>query len=106
MPKYLIQATYSAEGFRGLLHEGGSKRRAAVEEVLRAVGGKLEAFYYAFGGTDVYVIEEMPDNVTAAAISMATNATGAVNVQVRVLLTPEEIDEAVRKRIPFRAPGH
>jgi uncharacterized protein with GYD domain len=105
MPKYMIEATYTLEGTRGLVREGGSKRREAVKTALKSVGGKVEQFYYAFGDTDVYAIIDAPDNVSAAACATAINATGAVQVRTTVLLTPEEIDAAVKKTVKYRAPG-
>lgn len=105
MPKYLIQANYVGEGLKGLLKEGGSSRRAAVEKLLGSVGGRVEAFYYAFGDTDAFVIVDVPDNVTAAALSLAINATAAVTVRITVLLTAEEIDAAVKKTLAYRPPG-
>ena len=105
MPKYLIQANYVGEGLKGLLKEGGSSRRAAVEKLLGSVGGRVEAFYYAFGDTDAFVIVDLPDNVTAAALSLTINATAAVTVKVTVLLTPEEIDAAAKKTLAYRPPG-
>jgi len=97
MSKVLIQANYVGEGLRGLLKEGGSGRRAAIEKLFGSVGGKVEAFYYAFGDTDVFVIGDVPDNVTAAALSLAVNASGSVNAKVTVLLTAEEIDAAAEE---------
>ena len=105
MPKYLVQANYVGEGLKGLLKEGGSSRRAAVEKLFVSVGGKIEAFYYAFGDTDLFVIADVPDNVTAAALSLTINAVGAANAKVTVLLTPEEIDEAAKKTPSYRPPG-
>lgn len=105
MPKYLIQGNYGGEGVKGLLKEGGSGRRAAVEELVGAAGGKVEAFYYAFGDTDVFVIVDLPDNVSTAALSMFVNAAGAVAIKATVLLSAEEIDEATKKTIHYRAPG-
>ena len=54
MPKFLIQANYKPEGVKGLLKEGGSGRRKAVEQMTAAFGGKVESFYYAFGDKDVF----------------------------------------------------
>src|SRR5579863_9778978 len=106
MPKYLIRANYTAEGTKGLVKSGGgTARRAAVQEMLRPAGGEIEAFYYALGEDDVYVIAQLPDNVSAAAVSLAVNASGAVNLKTTVLLTPEEIDQAARKSVNYRAPG-
>ncbi|MFQ5897065.1 MAG: GYD domain-containing protein [Candidatus Methylomirabilia bacterium] len=105
MPKYLFQASYTAEGAKGLLKDGGSKRRAVVDDLTKALGGRLEAFYYAFGETDVFGIIDAPDNVTTAAVSLAVNASGAVHVKTTVLLTPEEMDQATKKTISYRPPG-
>ena len=105
MPKYLIQANYVGQGVKGLLKDGGSGRRAAVEKLFASVGGKVEAFYYAFGDTDVFVIADVPDNVTAAALSLTVNAAGASTSKVTVLLTPAEIDAAAKKTPSYRPPG-
>jgi uncharacterized protein with GYD domain len=105
MPKYLWKASYTAEGAKGVLKEGGSKRRQAAADALQAVGGKLEAFYYAFGDSDVYLIADLPDNVSVAAGSMAVNASGSVTVKTIVLLTPEEVDAACKKAVAYRPPG-
>src|SRR5229473_3219055 len=103
MPKYMIHASYTVDGIKGVLKEGGTSRRAAVEAAIKAVGGKLEAFYFAFGEHDVVGIVDGPDNVTAAAFSMAVAATGTVRSRTIVLLTPEEIDQASKKTVSFRA---
>jgi uncharacterized protein with GYD domain len=105
MPKYLIQATYMAEGTKGLLAEGGTKRRDAAAKAIKAAGGKLEAFYFAFGKSDAIVIVDLPDNVSAAAASLTISASGVVTTRTTVLLTPGEIDEAAKKSVPYRAPG-
>jgi len=103
--KYLIQANYSPEGLKGLLKEGGSSRRDAVDKLLASVGGKVESFYYAFGDTDAYVVVDVPDNVTAAAIALTVGASGAVALKTAVLMTPEEVDQATKKSLAYRAPG-
>ncbi len=105
MAKYLWEATYTAEGLQGVAQEGGTGRRRAVEEVVESLGGRLEAFYYAFGSTDTYTILELPDNVSASAASLAISAAGAVHVRTVVLLTPEEVDEAAQKAVEYRPPG-
>lgn len=105
MPKYLFIGSYAEEGLRGLLKEGGSKRREAAEQVIRSVGGTLEAFYFAFGDNDFYVILDTPDNVSTSAASLIVNASGAVNIKTVVLLTPEEVDRAVKKTVDYRPPG-
>lgn len=101
----MIQANYVGEGVKGLLKEGGSSRRDAVDKLLSSVGGKVESFYYAFGDTDAYVIVDVPDNVTAAAVALTVAASGAVTAKTTVLMTPGEIDEATKKSPAYRAPG-
>ena len=105
MPKYLLQASYTAEGLRGLLKEGATKRKAAVGQLIDSLGGKLEVFYPAFGDTDVFLIVDAPDNESAAAASMAVGASGMVQVKTTVLLTPEEMDRATKKSVSYRPPG-
>lgn len=105
MAKFMIQATYTAEGARGLLAEGGSKRRDAAVKAIEALGGKVEAFYFAFGKSDAVVLVDGLDNESAAAASLAINASGAVTTSTTVLLTPAEIDKAVKRTVPYRAPG-
>ncbi len=105
MPKYLFLASYTTEGLKGLLKEGGSSRRDTLAKLVEGLGGTLESFYYAFGETDVYAIGDAPDNETAAALSMAINAAGAATVRTVVLMTPEETDKAVKMTVPYRPPG-
>lgn len=105
MPKYLVQANYVGEGIKGLRKEGGSSRRAAVEKAFESVGAKVDAFYYAFGDTDLFIIVDAPDNVTMAALSLTVNVTGTATVKVTVLLTAEEIDAATKKSPSYRPPG-
>jgi uncharacterized protein with GYD domain len=105
MPRYLIRSSYTAEGARGLLREGGSSRREASRRLIERLGGRVEAFYYAFGEDDVYIIAEYPDNATAAAVSLAVGSSGAVRTTTVVLLTPEEVDEATGKSVEFVPPG-
>ncbi len=105
MGKYLVMASYTAEGAKGLLKDGGTKRRQAAEQVVKSAGGSLEAFYFAFGDADAYVIIDAPDHATVASASVAINASGAVRTKTVVLLTPEEIDQAVKKNTTYRAPG-
>lgn len=105
MPKFMVQANYVGEGVKGLLKEGGTKRRETVEQVIKGMGGKLESFYYAFGDCDVIGIADMPDNVSGVAFSLMINASGLIQAKTNVLLTPEEIDQAAKKTVNFRPPG-
>jgi uncharacterized protein with GYD domain len=105
MPKYLIEANYTSEGIKGLSKEGGTSRRVAIENTIKSVGGTLEAVYYAFGKTDIYILVDLPDNASAAAIALTVGATGGATVRTVVLLTPEEVDAAAKKTPAYRAPG-
>jgi uncharacterized protein with GYD domain len=105
MSKYMFQANYVGEGIKGLIKEGGSSRVAAVEKAALSVGGKVDAFYYAFGDVDVYAVVDLPDNAAAAALALTINASGNVVVKTAVLMTPEEVDLAVKKSPSYRAPG-
>jgi len=106
MAKYLITASYTAEGAKGVLKDGGTKRRQAAEAAINSAGGKLEAFYFAFGENDAFVLIDAPDHATVASASLAINASGAVRTKTVVLLTPEEIDQAIKKSTTYKAPGH
>ena len=103
--KYLLEASYTAEGAKGLAKEGGSSRRRTVEEMVKGLNGKVEAFYYAFGTSDVYLIVDVPDAVTATAVSLAVNQTGAIQLKSHPLITPEEMDQAAKKTVNYRPPG-
>ncbi|MEV0691577.1 GYD domain-containing protein [Streptomyces sp. NPDC050388] len=105
MPKFLIQATYTSEGTKGLLKDGASGRRAAVDQVVTGLGGKVEAMYFAFGEDDTVIIVDLPDAVSMAAVSLAVKASGALQTRATPLLTLDEIDEATRREVTFRAPG-
>ncbi len=105
MAKYLFQGSYTVEGLRGLLKEGGSSRREATEQLAKSLGGTLEAYYFAFGDYDFYVIVDVPDNVSSCAAAIIANASGALKCKTVVLLTPEEVDQAVKKTVDYRPPG-
>jgi uncharacterized protein with GYD domain len=105
MAKFLIQATYSAEGMRGLMKDKAAGRRKAVETGLTAIGGKLETMYFTFGETDVVIICDCPDAGTAAAFAITVGASGAVRSRTTPLLTIEEIDSGLAKNIKYQAPG-
>jgi len=105
MPKYLAHASYTTEGLKGLLKDGGTKRRKAVEQLAESMGGSVEGFYYAFGDDDLFVIFDLPDNISAITGSMIVNASGAAKVKMTVLLTPEEIDQAAQRSVEYSPPG-
>ena len=106
MPKFLIQACYNAEGAKGVMEAGGSRRRTVVEGTIKELGGTLEAFYFAFGETDAFAIIDVPDNASAAAAALAVNAGGGAQTRTTVLLTPEEVDQASSKSVSYTPPGH
>ena len=105
MPKYLAVASYTSEGIKGLTKAGGASRRAVVDKLLKSLGGHLEAFYFAFGENDAYLIIDVPDNLTAAAISLAVAGAGATKMKTVELPTSEEIDQALKKHVHYEPPG-
>lgn len=105
MPKYLLQVSYTLEGVKGVLKDGGSARRAVAQAAVKSAGGKVESFHFAFGSTDAYVIAELPDNAAAAALALTVSAGGGATVATTALLTPEEIDKAVGTTVKYRPPG-
>lgn len=105
MPKYLIQASYTAEGLRGVIKDTASGRKAAVQKAAKSLGGKVESLYFTFGKDDVIVIVDLPGNTAAATISLAAGSSGLVRIRTTPLLTVEEIDEAIGMKSKYRAPG-
>jgi uncharacterized protein with GYD domain len=108
MPKYLVEASYSHEGFEGVRTKGGSSRRDAIAAAAKSMGGKLEAFYFAFGEHDAVVLLDLPDNEAAAAVALSADAAGGASTKTTVLLTPEEVDDAAersRDAVDYRPPG-
>src|SRR5690242_17422039 len=105
MPKYLSLGSYTDDGIRGVLQEGGTGRRKAVQAAIEAMRGKMEAYYFAFGEHDVVVISDVPDNGTAAALAIGIGSTGSVSLKATVLLCREELDQATKQTVAFRAAG-
>jgi uncharacterized protein with GYD domain len=105
VPKFLVEAKYNADGIRGLKAEGGSARLATTRALVESLGGTLECFYFAFGDTDAFIIVDMPDNATVAAVQMAVNGTGTISSRTIVLLTPSEMDDAAKRDVPFHPPA-
>ena len=104
MAKFLIKAAYTAEGTRGLMKEGGTARRAAIQKLVEAQGGKLEAFYYAYGADDAIIIVDMDANA-GLALTLAVNASGAARLQSAPLITPEDVDKATKASVAYTPPG-
>lgn len=106
MPKYLVQGSYTEQGVKGVVKEGGSKRREAVEQLVQRLGGQLESFYFAFGGDDFFVIVDLPSATDAMAVSLTINASGAVKAKTIVLISPDEVDAATKQTVMYRPPGN
>jgi len=105
MPKFLIQASYTAEGLKGLQKDKASGRKTAISQAVASLEGKIEALYYTFGEDDVMLIMDVPDNVSATALSLAVSATGLVRTKTTPLITVEEADRALQKSVTYRGPG-
>lgn len=105
MPKYLVRGCYTHEGLKGLMKDGGTGRKAAVTKAVEGLGGKVEAFYFALGEHDVYVVADLPDAIAATTIALAAVSSGAVTLNTVQLLTPEDVDAAIKKTVSYRSPG-
>jgi uncharacterized protein with GYD domain len=105
LPKYLFKVSYNTQGSRGVAEEGGTGRRDAAKHAIESVGGTLEAFYFAFGEHDAYVMVDLSDNETAAAVALAVNGSGGAALQTVVLVSPEDLDAASKKQVDFRPAG-
>jgi uncharacterized protein with GYD domain len=105
MPKYLIEASYTLDGIKGVQSKGGTARRDAVAALAESAGGSLESFHFGFGKSDAIVIVDLPDNESATAVALSVNASGGATIRTTVLLTPEEVDAAAKRSVDYRAPG-
>ncbi len=105
MKKYLVKGKYTPEGTKGLIQEGGSSRKTSIEKMLAEMDGKVESFYYAFGEDDVYLIVELPDDISGTAVILKVNATGMVRISMTPLFEPADIDAASKKTVHYMAPG-
>ena len=105
MPKFMVRGSYSADGLKGLVREGGTARRDAINAAVKSAGGTLETFHYGFGEGDLYAIIDVPDQETMTAIALAIGASGALAPHTTALLTPEQVDAAVKKDVKYRPPG-
>ncbi len=88
------------------MQAGGTSRVKAVERAVEGVGGSLESFYFAFGGDDVYVTVDVPDNTAAMAMSVTVGSSGALEShETVVLLAPSEVDKAMNVAVDYAQPG-
>ncbi|HJR60897.1 MAG TPA: GYD domain-containing protein [Vicinamibacterales bacterium] len=107
MPFYLTRFSYTPETWARLI-EKPEDRRAAAQQYIESVGGRLHGFWYAFGEYDAYNLWEAPENVSMAAVALAISAGGALSsLQTTPLLTVEETLAALEKArsIKYRPPG-
>jgi uncharacterized protein with GYD domain len=100
-----VKASYNTEGVKGLMKEGGTGRAAAIKKLIEGIGGTMEAFYFAYGEADAYVLVDLPDESSGIALSLAVNASGAVRLSTIPLITAEQMDAACKKSVAYRAPG-
>ena len=105
MKRFMFKVSYSKEGMQGVIKEGAASRRTAIEKMAAEMGGSISSFDFAFGDIDLYVISEMPDEITAAAVATAVAGSGAGTIETVVLLSAEDIDAAIGKHAPYRPPG-
>lgn len=105
MANYLFKTRYTTEGLKGVIEAGGTAREGAVRKMVDELGGTVEAFYYACGHAESYVLVDLPDNETASAVALTAGASGAIDVETVVLLTPSEVDAAAQKSVDYHAPG-
>ncbi len=105
MPKYLVEASYTAEGLKGLIKDKASGRKAVVAQALADLGGNLDGIYFTVGERDVLLLCECPDLASVAALGLAASASGVVRTKITPLLTVEELDETIAKGVHYRPPG-
>ena len=105
MANFLVIASYSSDGIKGVVKNGGTARAAAVKKAVEGLGGTMHSFHFAFGDADAYVQVEVPDNIAAAALGLAVCSTGLVSTKTVVLLTPAEMDQAARLQVAYTPPG-
>jgi uncharacterized protein with GYD domain len=106
MAAFLVHFTYTEQGLKGLLKEGGTKRREATEQLIKSLGGRLVAYYFEFGENDGFAIVDGIENVDAFTAGLIVGTSGALRTKTTVLVTPEEVDKATKKSGVYRAPGH
>jgi len=105
MPKFLVQAAYTADGLRVLQKDKASGRRQVVARALESLGGRIESMYFTLGEYDIIAIVEVPDHLSITAMSVASSASGLVRTRTTPLLSVEETDQALQKSVGLRFPG-
>jgi uncharacterized protein with GYD domain len=105
VPKYLLKVSYTTDGVAGLAAHGGSERREVVTRLVEDVGGTLEAFYFAWGDVDAYLVVDVPTPAVMVSLSLSVNQSGATTFTTVPLLTPEELDAGAEALPGYLPPG-
>jgi uncharacterized protein with GYD domain len=105
MPKFLVEASYTVEGLKGLQKDKASGRHAAVIQAVQSMGGALDSMHFALGDRDVIIVLDLPDTAAAAALGAAVAASGLLTTRATALLTVAEMDDALSRSPDFRGPG-
>jgi uncharacterized protein with GYD domain len=106
--RQLWTAEYSAAGAAGAMKDGGTGRKAAIEQLVASVGGTLEACYFAAinNGIGVVLIVEVPSDAASNAIVTTIMASGAVlGASTITISTADEFDAALALSPAYSAPG-
>ena len=109
MAKFAVIGGYTAEAWSKMIDNPGD-RVAAVQKVAQAAGGKLEQFFWSFGDDDYLAIIDAPDDISAAAVSIAVGSSGSLrNLRTIKLITPEEgrkvLEKAKAAKTAYAPPG-
>jgi len=97
MPKYAIFFTYSSDTWARMIKSPGD-RAAAVRQLAGSVGGSLESLYWMFGAYDGIAVADVPDSVSAAAISVAVGSTGALkHLETHELFTQDQLSQMLSR---------
>lgn len=105
MSKYMFEATYTAEGVKGIQQAGAASRVKAISDMCAGLGGSLDSFHFAFGSVDAFVVCDLPDDEAAAAAAFTVGASASTQVRTVKLLTVEEADAAIGRSVAYRPPG-
>ena len=104
--KYLFTAEYNASGAAGVIKDGGTARQAAIEGLVKSVGGTLETCYFGALGKDVFMVVDVPDESAVTAVLYTVAASGVTEqLSGMPLLTAQQLDAALQKSPAYRPPG-
>jgi uncharacterized protein with GYD domain len=107
MAYFLLQGAYTSEAWKSLVKKPVN-RIEVVRPIIEKLGGSVEGAWFSFGDYDVVLIMQMPDNVSAAAFSLAVAASGAFKThKTTPLMTMADGVEAMKKAggAGYRPPG-